>query len=129
MPDYFGDIYIPKDTLRLDIDKEFIDHVTQLGNKLYDFKKKSFKFLNSVKADNIILRPFHWTPIEFREYITLKSARIFQERMLGDPQISQFNAADENAAFVALRRAEIKHSPCNVLKDNKTTANSLNRTM
>jgi hypothetical protein len=123
-----GEMVLPKTLLRIDttsIDRD-ID-VVQRGQRLYDRRKHTFKFDTALKVDMIILLPFDELPEPARQYITIRSSRIFQERVVGSSELSNFSMKDELRALVALREMEAETADYNILTDNYSVARVLER--
>jgi len=123
-----GEMVLPKTLLRIDttsIDRD-ID-VVQRGQCLYDRRKHTFKFDTALKVDMIILLPFDELPEPARQYITIRSSRIFQERVVGSSELSNFSMKDELRALVALREMEAETADYNILTDNYSVARVLER--
>jgi hypothetical protein len=54
-------------------------------------------------------------PEQARYYIIVRSARLFQQRMIGDSTGSAFSAEEETTAFLALQNAEDETADYNIL--------------
>ena len=54
------------------------------GGLVYDVTNNTDKFDGQIEVEAIVLVPFEELPEAFREYITIKSARLFATRYLGD---------------------------------------------
>jgi hypothetical protein len=63
-----------------------------------------------------------------RRYITVKSARIFQERVVGSDTLSAMNRNDEQEALFALREMEGDNGDYNIF-DDYGTASVLDRSI
>ncbi|WP_067516904.1 phage tail protein [Endozoicomonas ascidiicola] len=122
------EIQLPPNLLRVDSVGEHrsID-VVQRGNRLYDRRNHTYQFDHGFKATLVILLPFDDMPESARGYITIKAARTFQERIVGAEEQSSFNAKDEMRALLTLQNSDLKNADYNILSDNFTTANALDR--
>ena len=101
-------INLASNVVRVSIDKRnytSID-VVQRGTRLYDKKNKTFDFKSAIKAEIVYLLPFTDLPEQARYYIVVRSARLFQQRMIGDSTGSAFSAEEETTALMALQDSE-----------------------
>lgn len=122
------EIPLPPNLLRIDSvgsDRE-ID-VVQRGLRLYDRRNHTYQFEQSFKAGLVILLTFDELPEAARSYITIRAARIFQERIVGAEEQSSFNAKDEARALLTLQNADLKNADYNILTDNATTLFAIDR--
>lgn len=74
--------------------------------QLYDKETKSRKFTSSVTATIKWNLNFNSLPFAFRNYITIMASRIFQGRLIGDKTVYSFTQADEQKAFLLLKRTD-----------------------
>lgn len=100
-----GGFEIPVPTNVLDVTAERGDVIVR-DWKLYSKKEQSFIFEEVVKCKVIWDMDFDTLSHPMRHYITIRAARVFVARTLGDQAPVTFTAADEETAFVALRRSE-----------------------
>lgn len=127
-PDTEGFLLLPATVLRCDTVETYQDtDVVVRGNRLYDRKNHTFTFEKPVKVDMVILLPFEDMPEVARYYVTVRSSRIFQERVVGSESLSRFNGQDELRAKVALEDYEAETADYNMLTDNYSVARVLNR--
>ena len=127
-PDSEGFITLPPTVLRVDTVEESQDiDVVLRGNRLYDRRNHTFKFNKPIRVDAVILLPFDEIPEVAREYITIRAARIFQERVVGSDSLSSFSKNDELRALVALQEMEADTADYNILTDNYSVARVLSR--
>ena len=127
-PDSEGFITLPPTVLRVDTVEESQDiDVVLRGNRLYDRRNHTFKFNKPIRVDAVILLPFDDLPEVAREYITIRAARIFQERVVGSDSLSSFSKNDELRALVALQEMEADTADYNILTDNYSVARVLSR--
>lgn len=102
------EITLANNVVRVSIDKRnytSID-VVQRGTRLYDKKNKTFQFNSTIDAEVVYLLPFTDLPEQARYYIVVRSARLFQQRMIGDSTGSAFSAEEETTAYMALQDSE-----------------------
>tara|TARA_R110000744_G_scaffold6845_10_gene23666 strand:- start:747 stop:1331 length:585 start_codon:yes stop_codon:yes gene_type:complete len=90
-------ITLPVNTLRIDLDPSTYTDVdpVQRGLKLYDRKKHTEEWQQSIKAVITFHLVFEELPEQFRHYITVKAARIYASRLLGSREIEGFALRDE----------------------------------
>ncbi len=106
VPDINGEIILASNMVRVDADTHPEYDVVQRGNRLYDKLTHSFQFGKTLKAEIVFLLPFEEIPQVARQYITIRAARIFQDRMVGSEVIHGFSEADERKALSDLKEAE-----------------------
>ena len=90
-------ITLPGNTLNVDLDPQIYtdSDPVQRGRKLYDRKNHTDIWTKEVKASITFELDFEELPEQFRHYITVKSARIFASRFLGNREIEGFALRDE----------------------------------
>lgn len=90
-------ITLPSNVLTIDLDPQIYTDVdpVQRGNTLYDRKKHTDIWTKEVKASVTFQLDFTEIPEQFRNYITIKAARIFSNRFLGSREIEGFALRDE----------------------------------
>lgn len=123
------EIYVPANAIEVDVsayDRNDID-VSIRGNRLYDRKNKTFQFQQDIKADLTILLEFNEMPQAARHYITIRSARVFQQRVVGSNVLGSFTQQDEYAALRALRRYENRSADYNILTGNYSVMRVIDR--
>lgn len=81
--------------------------VVLMGDELYDRKNRTYQFDEELKGTVVYLMDFTFLPEAARRYITIRAARIYQDRLLGSEKHHMFNRSDEQQAFVALREFEL----------------------
>ncbi|MCX4024752.1 hypothetical protein [Spartinivicinus marinus] len=96
--DIDGIIHLPDNTLK--VCGPLIDngYVKQRGRKLYNSKEQSFTFSASVVVNLVLKIPFDELTVTTRNYITLKAARIFQDRIIGANDLHGYQKQDEEEA-------------------------------
>lgn len=124
-----GEIILPNNCLR--VDTSGVDAGQDLvmrGTKLYDRKNHTFKIGKAVKLEMVIMLKFEELPEAARRYITLKSARMFQDRVVGSTDIHGFQERDEVFALVELKDAEGQTGDHNIF-DNYGVTRILDRSI
>lgn len=102
------EIVIGNSVLMCDVDhpnNDGIDVVVR-GTKLYDRKNLTFEFTRQVVAKVVFGLDWDDLPQPARFYIMIRSARIFQDRVVGSEKHHTFTLRDEIAALTQLRRYE-----------------------
>lgn len=121
-------IQLPLNTLRVDTTGQNVDkNYVQRGRFLYDVIKHTFTISEPVTLDIVQGLDFDEIPETARRYITVRAARIFQERLLGTPTVSSFNMKDEDNAMAALKSEHAEASDHNLLHDSYSTSTILQR--
>lgn len=124
-----NEITLPTNAIKVDktnILREYDMDVVERGRKLYDRIGNKYTFDNDIEVNMVVLLPFEELPETARRYITLKSARVYQQRMIGSETLSRQLMMDEQQAFLALREAEAEASDYNIF-DNYDTYRALDR--
>ena len=83
--------------------------------KLYSRSNQSHIFEEEVPCDVVWLFDFNNISHPLRHYITIRAARIFAARTIGDKEILGFNEIDEEDARLAARRSESLTGKYNML--------------
>jgi hypothetical protein len=123
------EIYVPPNVIEADAskyDRNDID-VAIRGNRLYDRKNKTYQFERPIKADLTVLLEFNELPQAARHYITIRSARVFQQRVVGSDTLGSFTEADEARALRAMRRYEARTADYNILTGNYSVMRIIDR--
>ena len=84
--------------------------------KLYSKSDQSHIFAEEVPCNVVWLFDFNDLSHPIRHYITIRAARIFMARTIGDKQAVGFNEMDEEDARIAARRSETFIGKHNILK-------------
>lgn len=88
------------------------------GQKVYDREKRTYTLGNdipSLKADVVWLLPWDECPEAFNRWITIRSARVFSDRVLSSDSIFKYTVMDEQQALVELQRVELEQAQANSL--------------
>lgn len=125
-------IQIASDVLRIDMAERRTSEldVVARGNKLYNRATNSFYFdpsISSVKMNAVVLLSFDDLPEAARRYVTVRSARIFQDRVVGSETLHAFHQRDELMALVELKDADSEVNDHSIF-DNYSVASVLDRT-
>jgi len=96
---------------------------------LYDMEKHTDVFTSAPSSvDLVLVQQFEHLPEYARRYITMKAARRFASRFIGDNQITQLIGQDENEALMAFHQADSQESDVNILAGDSNTFSIINRT-
>ena len=116
-------IVLPNNYLRVDTRTTLRSNtkdIVERGRKLYNRIANSYTFTSGVQVDAVVLLDFTDIPEVARRYITIRSARIFQDRVLSSPNIHGFQMQDEQQAFIELQDYQAETSDFNI-SDNYDT--------
>lgn len=122
-------IQLPQNTLRVDTtatDRREKNYI-QRGRFLYDRVNHTYDIEEKAIVTIVVGLDFEDLPESARRYITLRAARIFQERMLGTPTVSSFNEKDEGLARAMLVSEDAEAADYNMLSDSNTVQYTLQR--
>jgi len=123
-PTLDNEVTIPLNTLFIDAD---IGDYTKRGTRLYDKSTHSYTITEALTATITLELPFDELPITCQVYVVTKASRIFQERVLGSPHLSQQLRADEEEARIALIMFDSDMSDDNMLTDTTFISEILER--
>lgn len=107
-PDSTGKIVLPGNVVRVDCEypeSKTYDLVLR-GSTIYDRKNRTDIFTTTVNATVVYLLEFEDMPECAKRFVTIRAARIFQDRLVGEPNQHSFTARDELSAWIALREFE-----------------------
>ena len=111
-----GNLVLPSNTLRVDTTEEDInENLVQRGSRLYDPHKHTYAFTRSYKVDIVSLLQFTDLPEAARYYITIRAARIFQERTIGSATLTGFTEKDELWAKTGMTEYDSETRDANIL--------------
>ena len=92
------------------------------GKRLYDRRGHTYNIGEPVYVDMILNMPFEHLPEATRHYITIRAARIFHDRVMGDEATHMFTKDDEMEARSAFRQSEIRTKGANLLRNRHAAA-------
>ena len=124
-----NEIVLPNNYLRVDTRgtlRSSTQDIVERGRKLYDRITNSFTFTSDVVVDAVILLDFTDIPEVARRYITIRSARIFQDRVLSSTNIHRFQLQDEQQAYIELQDYHAETADFNIF-DNYDTFSIIDR--
>ena len=128
-PNTDNQIVLPDNYLRVDTRgtlRSSKKDIVERGRKLYDRIVNSFTFTYVVIVYVVILLDFTYIPEVARRYITIRSARIFQDRVLSSTNIHGFQLQDEQQAYIELQDYHAETADFNIF-DNYDTFAPLDR--
>jgi len=108
------EIALPENVLRIDIEhfttgataSSDTRDVTQRGDRLFNKTDNTYEFTSNVSASVVYALDWAELPEPARRYITVRSARIFQDRMVGSQAHHAFSQEDEVRALALLKEFE-----------------------
>lgn len=123
-----GEIAIPANCIQIDTSgvSGTID-VAQRGQRLYDRINHTYSFAGPITVDMVILLDFTEIPQAARHYISVRAARVFQQRMVGSETLQAFSREDEMRARTALCRLNANTADYNILSGSWSVARVLTR--
>ena len=111
-------IHLPINVLR--VDANIHQHPTidpiQRALKLYDRQNNTFVFEEDLICTVVYLRTFAEIPEQARYYITIKAARLFVDRLVGDDGLRTYTEKDETRARVILTETDYANADHNLLR-------------
>ena len=122
-------IPLPANCVQADSSRQFKHiNVVMRDGYLYDMEKHTDIFTSVTPVDLVLVQLFDSLPEFARRYITMKAARRFASRFIGDKEITQLIAQDEQEAYIAFVQADTRSADHNILDGDYNTYNIVNRT-
>jgi len=124
-----GEALLPTNALKADGSSQTsTDDWVMRGSKMYNRATKTFiSTLDSLNVDMVILIAFEDLPEAARRYITLRAARMVQDRTLGLPYPHSFSIQDEQLALIELKDSDADVNDFNIF-NSFDTYQIINRT-
>ncbi len=98
------------------------------GGFLYDVDNDTDVFSATVPLlDLVLVQQFEDLPEYARRYITMKSARRFAARFIGETELTQLTQLDEQEAMLAFKLADSRSEDNNILTSDANTYSIINR--
>ena len=95
---------------------------------LYDLERHTDIFTSApASVDLVLVQQFEQLPEYARQYITLKAARRFASRFLGDKAIVELISNDEQEALLSFHQADSQGADVNMLEGDYNTYSIINR--
>ncbi len=114
-----NEIVVPTNVVRWAADAyEWAGRFQLRGQRVYDREKRTYSLgsdVTSLKADVVFLLSWDESPEAFNRWVTIRSARVFSGRVLGDSSSFKYTAVDEQAALTALQAVEMDQLQANSL--------------
>jgi hypothetical protein len=114
-----GFLYISDSIVRVDIaytDDTVALEVVIRGNRLYNRLTSSFVFTEALTTTQVTLLDFDEMPEIAKRYITIRAARIFQDRVVGSSTLHAFEMQDEITALARLTEYENEVGDYNIFQ-------------
>ena len=132
VPDTNKQIQIPSNILRIDMAQDKTDklELVQRGTKLYIRASSSFFMdddITQVLMNAVVLLDFEDLPEAARRYITIRAARIFQDRVVSSNDLHIYQERDELMALVELKDSDNQVLDTTIF-DNYSVVSVLDRT-
>ena len=132
VPDSNKQIQIPSNILRIDMAQDKTDklELVQRGTKLYNRASSSFFMdddITQVLMNAVVLLDFEDLPEAARRYITIRAARIFQDRVVSSKDLHIYQERDELMALVELKDSDNQVLDTTIF-DNYSVVSVLDRT-
>lgn len=100
-------IILPTNCLRVDNSNKDADlDLVERGRKLWDRENHTYTITKDIRVNITWFLEFTELPETARRYITIRAARIFQDRMLASETLHAFHQVDELSALSALKEHE-----------------------
>jgi len=125
-PDVNNKIQIPDNTLSLDPMDRAQDLIVYRG-RLYNRDGFTDIFKEDVYVSIVFMQNFYDLPEHVRQYIAIRAARVFQERVLGSTNISKMTQDDEERARINMWSHEIDNQEANMLNSWPLSNGSIRR--
>lgn len=123
-----GEIFLPSNCIEVDtMGGDAQIEVAIRGRRLYDRINHTFRFTKNLKTEMVLLFEFGDLPQAARHYISIRAARVFQQRVVGSETLGTYTERDEVRALTALKRFEAKTADYNILTGNYSVMNILDR--
>ena len=98
------------------------------GGYLYDVENDTDVFSATVPlVDLVLVQQFEDLPEYARRYITMKAARRFASRFIGEEALVTLTMQDENEAMIAFKQADSRSEDNNILTSDANTYSIVNR--
>ena len=120
-------IVLPTNCLRVDNSNKDADlDLVERGRKLWDRENHTYTITKDIRVNITWFLEFTELPETARRYITIRAARIFQDRMLASETLHAFHQVDELSALSALKEHEGDTRDHSIL-DNYSTYRVIDR--
>jgi len=128
VPNHENKLQLPTNTLKVDTTgDDLTKDLVARGRYLYDRVNHTYTFTEGVEVELVVALSFDEMPESARRYVTVRSSRIYQERVMATPTLSSFNTVDEDFARAQLLAENISVEDNNMLTDSLSTFGILAR--
>lgn len=121
MPNQDGNIILPDNFLKVDAVDTTIN-VIQRGTKLYNLDTNSYVFDKKIELIVVLGLDFDELPESARRYISYKTARIFQQRTLGEQVLNSYIMNEEQLAWAQMLNEDIESADYNHITSGHNSA-------
>tara|TARA_B110000093_G_scaffold140096_2_gene150581 strand:- start:1162 stop:1755 length:594 start_codon:yes stop_codon:yes gene_type:complete len=129
IPNTTGNLVLPANIISVDtVGKDKSKDLVARGRLLYDRVKHTYTFTDKVLVNLVVALGFEELPQICRHYIAIRSARVYQERVMGSGSVSNFNLADEQQARAGLLAENMEIEDNNMLTGDFSVSGILSRT-
>ena len=118
------EITLPESIVRIDINHTMENagnsdsrDITQRGSRLFNRTDNTYEFTSDVKASVVYIFDWDEMPEPVRRYVTIKSARVFQDRMVGSEKHHAFSREDEVRALALLKEFQMDTSDASIFQN------------
>lgn len=125
-PDVFSKL-IPWLPSYLDIQVSGGNPYKNRGGYVYDRATKSDQFDAAITVNMITLVPFNEMPVQFRDYIIIKAARMFNRSFFGAPEIDESLAGEEEEAYRSITEYELDYGGFNIFNNDPFVSGAIVR--
>ncbi len=116
MPDSDNFIAYPPNLLRADFGSTYNrGNIIKKAGRLYDLERQSFEFFEPFTGSVVWLVAYGYIPYAAFQYIGLRAARKFQQRIIGSGELFDYTRVDENDALLSLQREQAQIMDYNLL--------------
>ena len=125
-----GKVPLPSNCVKADANHSYryLNYTIRNGY-LYDMDNHTDVFTSApTSVDLVLVQQLAHCPEYARQYITMKAARRFASRFIGDKEITQLIGQDENEALMAFHQADSQEADANMLNGDQNTFSIINRT-
>lgn len=92
------------------------------GYYVYNMTTQSYIFESPLTVEAILMVPFEDMPVQARDYIVARAAKVFEMRYLGDQQLNQLLAQAEKEAWSYFQEYEMENNDYNILNNANVTS-------
>lgn len=108
--DSLNNISVPSNAIRVNVLESTYPtlKIVQRGTKLYDAKNKTYAFSTNVVGEMVSLLDFELLPEPARNYIAIRSGRMFLSRTRPDETVAKLTEFDEQFALANFLEYEVR---------------------